>query len=80
MIRSRPFTEIAIDLIVLTDADMDGNKNILVLIDSFSRAVELFPLKTGDAESVAACLYDCYNRWGEARHRFRSALELETRL
>jgi len=64
VIRSRPFTEIAIDLIVLTDADVDGNKNILVLIDSFSRAVELFPLKTGDAESVAACLYDCYNRWG----------------
>jgi hypothetical protein len=64
VIRQRPFTEVAIDLIVVTDADRDGNKNILVVIDSFSRAVELFPLKTGDAESVVECLYDCYNRWG----------------
>ena len=64
VIRQRPFTEVAIDLIVLTEPDRDGNKNILVIIDSFSRAVELFPLKTGDAESVVECLYDCYNRWG----------------
>jgi hypothetical protein len=64
VIRQRPFTEVAIDLIVLTEPDEDGNKNILVVLDSFSRAVELFPLKTGDAESVVECLYDCYNRWG----------------
>jgi hypothetical protein len=64
VIRQRPFTEVAMDLIVLTEPDRDGNKNILVVIDSFSRAVELFPLKTGDAESVVECLYDCYNRWG----------------
>ena len=64
VIRQRPFTEVAIDLIVLTEPDRDGNKNMLVVIDSFSRAVELFPLKTGDAESVVECLYDCYNRWG----------------
>lgn len=64
VIRSRPFTEVAIDLIVLTEPDVDDNKNILVLIDSFSRAVELFPVKTGDAITVASCLYDCYNRWG----------------
>ena len=43
VIRQRPFTEVAIDLIVLTEPDRDGNKNMLVVIDSFSRAVELFP-------------------------------------
>ena len=65
VIRQRPFTEVAMDLIVLTEPDVDGNKNILVLIDSFSRAVELFPVKTGDAVTVASCLYDTYNRWGQ---------------
>jgi hypothetical protein len=64
VIRQRPWTEVAIDLIVLTEPDMDGNRNILVVIDSFSRAVELFPLKAGDAESVAACLFDVYHRYG----------------
>jgi hypothetical protein len=39
VIRQRPFTEVAIDLIVLTEPDRDGNKNILVIIDSFSGAV-----------------------------------------
>ena len=65
VIRQRPFTEVAMDLIVLTEPDIDVNKNILVLIDSFSRAVELFPVKTGDAVTVASCLYDVYNRWGQ---------------
>ena len=64
VIRQRPWTEVAIDLIVLTEPDVDGNKHILVIIDSFSRAVELFPLKAGDAESVAQCLFDVYNRYG----------------
>jgi hypothetical protein len=36
------------DLIVLKETDVDGNRNILVLIDSFSRGVELWPLKNGD--------------------------------
>jgi hypothetical protein len=53
------------DLIVVKEPDIDGNRNILVLIDSFSRAVELYPLKTGDAESVVECLFDCYTRWGQ---------------
>ena len=64
VIRQRPWTEVAIDLVVLTEPDVDGHKNILVIIDSFSRAVELFPLKAGDADSVAACLFDVYHRYG----------------
>ena len=64
VIRQRPWTEVAIDLVVLTEPDIDGNRVILVVIDSFSRAAELFPLKSGDAESVAQCLYDVYNRYG----------------
>lgn len=64
VIRQRPWTEVAIDLVVLTEPDVDGNRNILVVIDSFSRAAELFPLKAGDAQSVAACLFDVYSRFG----------------
>jgi hypothetical protein len=67
IIRQRPWTEAAIDLIVLDEADEDGNKNIVTIVDSFTRAVELYPVQTGDAETVAACLYDVYNRYGRPR-------------
>ena len=67
VIRQRPWTEVAIDIIVLDEPDEDGNRNILTVVDSFSRAIELFPIETGDAQTVAACLYDVYNRYGRPR-------------
>jgi len=67
IIRQRPWEEVAIDLIVLNEPDRDGNKNILVVIDSFSRAVELYPVQRGDAETVASCLFDVYNRFGRPK-------------
>ena len=67
IIRQRPFTEISIDLVVLTHEDRDGNKFILNVMDSFSRFSELFPLKVGDAESVAEALFAVYNRYGHPR-------------
>jgi hypothetical protein len=36
-------------------------------MDSFSRFSELFPLKVGDAESVAEALFAVYNRYGHPR-------------
>jgi len=67
IIRQRPFTEVSIDLVVLKHADRDGNRYILNVVDSFSRFSELFPLRTGDAESVAECLFSVYNRYGRPR-------------
>jgi hypothetical protein len=67
IIRQRPFTEISIDLVVLTHEDRDGNKYILNVMDSFSRFSELFPLRVGDAESVAEALFAVYNRYGRPR-------------
>jgi hypothetical protein len=67
IIRQRPFTEVSIDLVVLTHADRDGNKYILNVMDSFSRFSELVPLKVGDAESVAEALFAVYNRYGHPR-------------
>ena len=64
-IRKRPFAELAFDTIVLNTPDVDGNNHILVVIDSFSHAVELFPLKRATAEAVTMCLHDVLCRWGK---------------
>ena len=63
-IRKRPFGEYAFDIIVLNGDDIDGNKYILTVIDSFSKAIELFPLKRATAEAVTTCLHDVLCRWG----------------
>ena len=64
VIRQRPFTEVSMDLVTITTRDQDENKCILNITDSFSRFSELFPLRSGDAESVAQCLFAVYNRYG----------------
>ncbi len=63
-IRQRPFTRYAFDIIVMSEPDIEGKRYILVCVDSFSRAVELFALSKGDAESVAISLHDVLSRWG----------------
>jgi hypothetical protein len=62
-IRQPPFREISIDVLEMPTPDSDGNNKILVVLDSFSRAVEFFPLPTADAERVAECLYAVYCRY-----------------
>jgi len=62
-IRQPPFRELAIDVIEMPFEDSDGNAKILAVIDSFSRALELFPLPTADACRVAECLYAVYCRY-----------------
>ncbi len=63
-IKKRPFGEYAFDVIVLNTPDVDDNRYILVVIDSFSKAVELFPIKKASAEVVTTCLHDVLCRWG----------------
>ena len=63
-IRQRPFTCYSFDCITLTEPSEQGHRYILVVIDSFSRAVELFPLVRATAEEVASCLHDVFCRWG----------------
>jgi hypothetical protein len=62
-IRQPPFRETSIDVLEMPSPDSDGNTKVLVVLDSFSRAVELFPLPTADAERVAECLYAVYCRY-----------------
>ena len=62
-IRQPPFRELSIDVLEMPFPDSDGNTKILVVIDSFSRAIELFPLPFADAMRVAECLYAVYCRY-----------------
>jgi transposase InsO family protein len=63
-IRSRPFASYAFDVVTLSSPDADGNRYILVCVDSFSRAVELFALKQANAHEVFQALNDVLCRWG----------------
>ena len=62
-IRQRPFTQYAFDVIVLPDADEHGHRYILTVVDSFSGATELYPLKRASADEVVPCLVDVMSRW-----------------
>ena len=62
-IRQRPFTQYAFDVIVLPEADLQGYRYILTVVDSFSGACELFPLRHSSAEEVVQCLIDVMSRW-----------------
>ena len=63
-IRQRPFTCYSFDCITLTEPSEQGHRYILVVMDSFSRAVELFPLVRTTADEVASCLHEVFCRWG----------------
>jgi hypothetical protein len=63
-IRAPPFREISIDVLEMPYADLDGNLKTFVAIDSFTRALELFPLPSADAPRVAEALYAIYCRFG----------------
>ena len=63
-IRSRPFASYAFDIVTLSEPDADGCRYILVCVDSFSRAVELFALKQANAQEVFQALNDVLCRWG----------------
>jgi hypothetical protein len=62
-IKRRPFTEYAFDVIVLSEPDVSGYRYILTVIDSFSQAVELFPLREASAAEVTCALNDVMCRW-----------------
>jgi hypothetical protein len=63
-IRAPAFQELSIDVLEMPFEDLDGNLKALSVIDSFSRALELFPLASADAPRVAECLFHIYCRYG----------------
>jgi hypothetical protein len=44
--------------------DEKGNTHIHVMIDAFSRWVELFPTKTTGASEAASCTFQHFGRFG----------------
>ena len=52
-----PFESLHIDHIGPLTPDVKGNTHILVMIDAFSRWVELFPTKTTGASEAASCFF-----------------------
>ncbi len=45
-------------------ADVNGSMFILVIIDAFSRWVELYPTKTTTAAETASCIFQHFGRFG----------------
>lgn len=62
-----PFEEVSIDTIVNVDEDSDGYKHVLVMIDSFSRFVEIYPCKDQSAATFMICLMNWIGRYGPMR-------------
>ena len=56
--------KINIDTIGPLPADKDGNRHIIVMIDCFSRFVELYPVKDTSAIAAAKCLLHFSSRYG----------------
>lgn len=63
-IRQRPFHEISIDVLEMPYPDISGARKVLTVLCSFTRAIELFPLESADAQRVAECLLAVRNRYG----------------
>ena len=63
-----PMARINIDEIGPLVPDDDGNLHILVVIDCFTRFVELYPVKNTGAGEVSKKLIDFIGRYGAPRH------------
>ena len=61
----RPMQRINVDVINLDHLDDKGNKHIMVMIDCFSRWIEIYAIPDLSAESAAECLLQFIGRYGQ---------------
>jgi transposase InsO family protein len=59
-----PFEVLHLDHIGPLRTDVNGSMFILVIIDAFSRWVELYPTKTTTAVETASCIFQHFGRFG----------------
>jgi hypothetical protein len=71
---SRPFLETSYDFIIFKRPERNGNRYLLVAIDNFSKLVEMKPVATREAETVAQFLLEIASRYGHCA-RLRSDRE-----
>lgn len=64
---SEPFSVVSVDTVGPLPADDRGNKYIVVVIDAFSRFVELFPAVDATAVQAARALLEVFGRYGAPR-------------
>ncbi|ROT67386.1 hypothetical protein C7M84_014540 [Penaeus vannamei] len=78
---AEPFERVSVDILTLTPSAR-GNKYVLVLIDHLTRFVELFPLASKDAQTVAdVFLAEFVTRYGPPRTLLSdNGLEFRNRL
>ena len=62
-----PHQRLNVDTIGPLPSDADGNCYILVLIDTFTRWIELYPIKTVTALEAAKVLLQHFGRFGQAQ-------------
>jgi hypothetical protein len=62
-----PHQRLNVDTIGPLPSDADGNCYILVLIDTFTRWIELYPIKTVTALDAAKVLLQHFGRFGQAQ-------------
>ena len=60
-----PFEVLHLDHIGPLRPDAKGNMFILVIIDAFSRWVELYPTATTTAVETASCIFQHFGRFGQ---------------
>ena len=65
LVAKAPLEKVAIDLLTHLPETEDGYKHLLVVVDHFTKWVEVYPLKTQEAGEVAAVLVNEFiSRWG----------------
>jgi transposase InsO family protein len=62
------FDNIAIDVIMGLPKSEDGNTNLMVIIDTFSRYIELYPMQALTAKAAAKALHQWMCRYGRPRN------------
>jgi hypothetical protein len=63
--RYNPWERVYMDALSIGQPDLEGYMHVLVLIDSFSRWLEMFPLKTLEAKETVEHLIEHFGRFGE---------------
>ena len=63
-----PMSRINMDTIGPLPKDEEGNEYILVMIDCFSRFVELYSIPSTEARPCARCLIDFFGRYGAPQY------------
>ena len=71
---SRPFTEVSYDFIVFEKPDRNGNRYLIVVVDNFTKLVEMKAVPDRGAEGVARFLLEIKARYGPI-NRLRSDRE-----